>query len=99
MTPVSLEPAAPRSRVKDSTTESLRSLDIRIIERKAIPHKVNSREIAIKTSKEGQPFLHVTHRRDPIYMPTKYYENISKGIKVIERIYSTTSFCLLKAQI
>ena len=54
VTPVSLEPAAPRSRVKDSTTESLRSLDIRIID----PHKVNSREIAISDT-PSRPDLHV----------------------------------------
>ena len=46
--------------------------------------------------KRGQPFLQVTHRLDPIHMPTKYYQNISKGIKDIER---TASFCLQKAQI
>ena len=41
-------------------------------------------------SKGEQPFLHPTHRLDLIYMPTKYYQNISKGIKVIEH----TSFFL-----
>ena len=56
----------------------------------ASPYKVHSREITQKASKGEQPFLHATHRLDPIYMPTKYYQNISKGIKVIER----TSFCL-----
>ena len=56
----------------------------------ASPNKVHSREITQKASKGEQPFLHATHRLDPIYMPTKYYQNISKGIKVIER----TSFCL-----
>ena len=28
--------------------------------------------------------LHRTHHHDLIYMPTKYNQNISKGIKVIE---------------
>ena len=56
----------------------------------ASPYKVHSREITQKANKGEQPFLHATHRLDPIYMPTKYYQNISKGIKVIER----TSFCL-----
>ena len=37
-----------------------------------------------------QPILHTIHRRDLIYMPAKYYQNISKGIKFSER----TSFCL-----
>ena len=36
------------------------------------------------------PFLHGKHRLDLIYMYTKYHQNISKGIKVIER----TSFFL-----
>ena len=56
----------------------------------ASPYKVHSREITQQASKGEQPFLHATHCLDPIYMPTKYYQNISKGIKVIER----TSFCL-----
>ena len=34
--------------------------------------------------------MHVAHHLDLIYMPAKYYKNISKGIKVIDRI----SFCL-----
>ena len=50
----------------------------------AFPNKVHSREITQKASKGAQPILHATHR------PTNYYQNISKGIKVIER----TSFCL-----
>ena len=40
--------------------------------------------------KGEQPFLHATHCFDHIYMPTKYYQNISKGMKVIER----TNFCI-----
>ena len=63
---------------------------IRVIEHTGSHYKVHSREITQKASKGEQPFLHVTHRLDPIYMPTKYFQNISKGIKVIER----TSFCL-----
>ena len=56
----------------------------------AFPYKVHSREATQKASKREQPFLHATHRLDAIYMPTRYYQNISKGIKIIER----TSFCL-----
>ena len=55
-----------------------------------IKFKFHSREIAQKSIKGELPFLHATHRLDPIYMPTKYYQNISKGMKVIER----TSFPL-----
>ena len=40
--------------------------------------------------KGEQPFLHATHCFDHIYMPTKYYQNISKGMKVIEH----TNFCI-----
>ena len=54
------------------------------------PYKVHSRDITQKTNKREQPFLHVTPRLDLIYMPTKYYQNISKDIKVIE----CTSFYL-----
>ena len=31
-----------------------------------------------------QPFLYATHWLDPIHMLNKYYENISKGIRVME---------------
>ena len=40
--------------------------------------------------KGEKPFLHATHCFDHIYMPTKYYQNISKGMKVIEH----TNFCI-----
>ena len=63
---------------------------IRVIEGTSFPYKVHSREITQNASKEEHPFLHMTHRLDLIYIPTKYYQNISKGIKVIER----TSFPL-----
>ena len=59
----------------------------------AFPYKVNSREITQKASMGEKPILHMTHRLDPIYMPTMYYQNISKGIGVIER----TSFPLLRS--
>ena len=49
-----------------------------------------SRENTQKASQGEQSFLHVTHHLDWIYMPTKYYQNILKGIKAIER----TNFCL-----
>ena len=39
------------------------------------------REIAEKWSKGDHPFLQAAHRLDPIFTPTKYYQNISKGIK------------------
>ena len=37
--------------------------------------------------------MQATHRLDPIYMPTKYYQNISKGMKVIEQ-HAHSYFCL-----
>ena len=61
-----------------------------LLSAQAFPYKVHLREITQKDSKGEQPFLHATHCLDLIYMPTKYYQNISKGIKNIER----TSFCL-----
>ena len=63
---------------------------LELLSAQAFHYKVHSREITQKDSKREQPFLHATHLPDLIYMPTKYYQNSSKGIKVIE----LTSFCL-----
>ena len=52
----------------------------KVLSTQAFPYKVHSRGITQKASKGEQPFLHATHRLDLIYMPTKYYQNISKGI-------------------
>ena len=46
--------------------------------------------ITHKTRKGEQPLMHVTHCLDLNNMPTKYYQNISNDIQVIEH----TSFCL-----
>ena len=54
---------------------------------------MHSRETTQKGSKGEQPFLHATHHLHLIYMYIKYHQNISKGIRVIER----TSFPLLSA--
>ena len=72
------------------------SKGIRVIERTSLPFKVHSREITLKATKVEQRFLHVTHLLDLIYMPTEYYQNISKGIKVIEctSFYLQTDGCL-----
>ena len=52
--------------------------------------QIHSRETTQRGSKGDQTFLHTLHSLDQIYMPTKYHQNISDGIKVIE----CTSFCL-----
>ena len=43
--------------------------------------KAQTREITETGSKGEQPFLQVVQPLDLIYMPTKYHQNISKGIK------------------
>ena len=58
------------------------SKGIRVIERTNLPFKGHSREITQKASMGEQSFLHATHRPDHGY---QNYQNISKGIKVIER--------------
>ena len=63
---------------------------LELLSAQAFHCKVHSREITQKDSKREHPFLHDTHRLDLIYMPIKYYQNSSKGIKVIE----LTSFSL-----
>ena len=61
-----------------------------LLSAQAYPFKIHSREITQKNSKEDNHCMHATHPLDLIYIPTQYYQNISKGIKVIEH----TSFCL-----
>ena len=46
--------------------------------------KVHSWDITETGSKGEQPFLQVVQPLDLIYMPTKYHQNISKGIKGIK---------------
>ena len=55
------------------------SKGIRVLGAQAFPYKIHSMEITQKASKGEKPFLHATHRLDLIYMPTKYYQSISKG--------------------
>ena len=50
------------------------------------PIKIHSREITQTGSMGEQPFLYTTHHFDQTYMPTKYYQNISKGINAMELI-------------
>ena len=45
------------------------------------PFKNYSCEITSQGWKKEQLFLHATYHLDRIYMPTKCYQNISKGIK------------------
>ena len=48
----------------------------------SFPTKVHSREITQTGSMGEQPFLYRKHHLDQIYMLTKFYQNISKGINV-----------------
>ena len=48
------------------------------------PFKIQSMEITPKLCRGEQLFKYTTHHLDPIYMPTKYYYNISTNIKVTE---------------
>ena len=43
-----------------------------------------SRETTLIESNGEQLFLHITPHLDMIYTPTKYYQNISKGTKVMD---------------
>ena len=60
--------------------------------------KISSWEITPKRCKMEQPFLHVTHHFDPIYMPTKCNQNISRGLKVMKwtnyRLQTATRFAI-----
>ena len=60
------------------------SKDIKVIERTSFPLKNSFKGDNSKNIKGEQPFLHATHRLHLIYMHAKYYQNISKGIKVIK---------------
>ena len=51
---------------------------------------VKERYITKKRGKGEQSSLHATYHLDLIYNRAKYYQNISKGRKIIE----DTSFCL-----
>ena len=62
----------------------------RSIEYTSFPYQAHSRGITQMFSKGVEQVLNVTHPLDLIYIPTKYYQNISKGIQVIE----CTSFCI-----
>ena len=73
VTPVRFEPAAPRSRVKDSINESLRSLDIRIIERTSYPQKVNSMDKKRRTT--------ILARDTPSRPDLHAYQILSKYLK------------------
>ena len=64
-----------------------------LLRAQAFPYQVHSRERPQKASKGEQPFLHTTHCLGLINMYTKYHQNISKGISVIESI----SFPLLSS--
>ena len=64
-----------------------------LLRAQAFPYQVHSRERPQKASKGEQPFMHTTHCLGLINMYTKYHQNISKGISVIESI----SFPLLSS--
>ena len=57
---------------------------------------VHSREIIKPESKGEQPQLHVSHQLGLIYMPTKYHQNISMGIVVMECIRCPLSVIRVK---
>ena len=61
------------------------SKGIKVIERTSSPLKCFFKGDNSKGQQGRATMLHRTHHHDLIYMPTKYNQNISKGIKVIER--------------
>ena len=55
--------------------------------------EIHSEEVTRKQPQQRLSLLHVTHLRFDINASTKYYQNMSKGIKVMERkILASTKY-------
>ena len=67
-----------------NTSSCDRALKVIIWSEQEFLFKIHSREITPKWHEGAQQFLYETHRLDSIYMSTKYNENLSKGINVME---------------
>ena len=67
-----------------NTSSCDRVLKVIIWSEQGFPFKIHLRDITPKWREGAQQFLYETHGLDPIYMSTKYNENLSKGINAVE---------------